>query len=165
MLANKLYIADFMKNYHNEIANLLENGLEVNFTESLSTYISIPMILCLLIGSDLCWRCWLYLQLAWKQEVGESSGMGRQRGIQCCWGWTLAPDNRFNCYQWKISLLWCFNSLKEKQRVDSEPIKISSFSRCMMLVTWYQWTGLRQRVRCWTHSLKVLLGRVFQLLM
>ena len=45
MLANKLYIADFMKNYHNEIANLLENGLEVNFTESLSTYISIPLIL------------------------------------------------------------------------------------------------------------------------
>ena len=32
--ANKLYIADFMKNYHNEIANLLENGLEVNFTGS-----------------------------------------------------------------------------------------------------------------------------------
>ena len=31
MLANKLYIADFMKNYHNEIANLLENGLEVNW--------------------------------------------------------------------------------------------------------------------------------------
>merc|ERR1719341_2744111 len=29
MLANKLYIADFMKNYHNEIANLLENGLQV----------------------------------------------------------------------------------------------------------------------------------------
>jgi len=29
MLANKLYIADYMKNYHNEIANLLENGLEV----------------------------------------------------------------------------------------------------------------------------------------
>ena len=31
MLANKLYIADFMKNYHNEIANLLENGLQVNY--------------------------------------------------------------------------------------------------------------------------------------
>merc|ERR1719184_497809 len=29
MLANKLYIADYMKNYHNEIANLLENGLQV----------------------------------------------------------------------------------------------------------------------------------------
>jgi len=29
MLANKLYIADFMKNFHHEIANLLENGLEV----------------------------------------------------------------------------------------------------------------------------------------
>ena len=52
MLANKLYIADFMKNYHNEIANLLENGLEVNFTGSFY----LPPILCLL-GSDLCWRC------------------------------------------------------------------------------------------------------------
>ena len=52
MLANKLYIADFMKNYHNEIANLLENGLEVNFTGSLY----LTPILCLL-GSDLCWRC------------------------------------------------------------------------------------------------------------
>ena len=34
MLANKLYIADFMKNYHNEIANLLENGLQVNYDSS-----------------------------------------------------------------------------------------------------------------------------------
>ena len=30
MLANKLFMEDFMKNYHNEIANLLENGLEVD---------------------------------------------------------------------------------------------------------------------------------------
>ena len=31
MLANKFYIADFMKNYHQEIANLLDNGLDVGF--------------------------------------------------------------------------------------------------------------------------------------
>ena len=31
MLANKFYIADFMKNYHQEIANLLDNGLDVSF--------------------------------------------------------------------------------------------------------------------------------------
>merc|ERR1711953_1194268 len=29
MLANKLFMEDFMKNYHNEVANLLENGLQV----------------------------------------------------------------------------------------------------------------------------------------
>ena len=38
MLANKLYIADFMKNYHNEIANLLENGLQVKTVTAIQTF-------------------------------------------------------------------------------------------------------------------------------
>ena len=36
MLANKLYIADYMKNYHLEIADLLNNGLDVTFLLYLS---------------------------------------------------------------------------------------------------------------------------------
>ena len=51
MLANKLYIADFMKNYHNEVANLLDNGLDVSLY---STCILYPPFY-LWLGSDLCW--------------------------------------------------------------------------------------------------------------
>ena len=51
MLANKLYIADFMKNYHNEVANLLENGLDVSLY---GTCILYPPFY-LWLGPDLCW--------------------------------------------------------------------------------------------------------------
>ena len=63
MLANKLYIADFMKNYHNEIANLLENGLEVNFNKSLSIFPYLRFCACqqvLIYAGDVDYICnWL----------------------------------------------------------------------------------------------------------
>ena len=59
MLANKLYIADYMKNYHLEIADLLNNGLDVTFLLYLSGMNSI-FFQVLIYAGDVDYICnWL----------------------------------------------------------------------------------------------------------
>ena len=109
MLANKFYIADFMKNYHQEIANLLDNGLDVGFFMTFCTWkhkyllstqylhfytVSTEYLPTTYTGPDLRRGCWLHLQLAGQQEVGQGSGVERQGGVQHGRGRALDPHHR-----------------------------------------------------------------------
>ena len=74
MLANKLYIADYMKNYHKEIANLLNNGLEVN-----SRFFT-PSIFCV-------WRSWsmqgmwIISVTGWETKSGSKLWTGKEKKV------------------------------------------------------------------------------------
>ena len=175
MLANKLYIADYMKNYHQEIANLLENGLEVNLylkCKKLRTQF-------LLYPKH---RFWSMLEMlitfvtGLETKSGSKLWNGRAKKVSMQQRTNLGPWPQVSTRQGK----WEFHSKASRHWYSGETagrlrtyqnfqflqvyfIYLLLFifitviwSRSMMLVTWCRWTNPRLQVRCSTLGWKEL---------